>query len=58
MKAAIAGVPLRDWLLKKPEWLDDEMTVEATFAVIKRPRLLDVLSQVPAGSLPCPRDIK
>jgi uncharacterized membrane protein YccC len=33
MKAAIAGVPLRDWLLKKPEWLDDEMTVAVAFAV-------------------------
>jgi len=33
MKASIVSVPLRDWLLKKPEWLDDETTVAVTFAV-------------------------
>src|ERR1700730_19031903 len=33
MKAAIAGLLLRDWVLKKPGWLDDEITVAVTFAV-------------------------
>jgi hypothetical protein len=35
MKAAVAGAPLRDWLLKKPEWLQDEhffVEVEKTAA--------------------------
>ena len=33
MKAAIASVPLRDWLLKKPDWLDHQTTIGLTFAV-------------------------
>src|SRR5712692_10429021 len=33
MKAAIASVPLRDWLLKKPGWLDHQTALGVTFAV-------------------------
>ena len=33
MKAAVASVPLRDWLLKKPDWLDHQTAVGLTFAV-------------------------
>ena len=33
MKAAIASVPLRDWLLKKPAWLDHQTEVGLIFAV-------------------------
>ena len=33
MKAAVVSVPLRDWLLKKPEWLDHQTVVGLTFAV-------------------------
>src|SRR6266446_622756 len=33
MKAAIASVPLRDWLLKKPGWLDHQTALGLTFAV-------------------------
>ncbi|MEA2961113.1 MAG: hypothetical protein QOI46_1211 [Alphaproteobacteria bacterium] len=33
MKAAVASVPLRDWLLKKPAWLDHETVVGLDFAV-------------------------
>src|SRR5712672_1876601 len=33
MKAAAASVPLRDWLLKKPAWLDHETVVGLDFAV-------------------------
>src|SRR6267142_5985769 len=33
MKTAIASVPLRDWLLKKPGWLDHQTALGVTFAV-------------------------
>jgi uncharacterized membrane protein YccC len=33
MKSAIVSVPLPDWLLKKPEWLDHQTAVALTFAV-------------------------
>src|SRR5262249_39909959 len=33
MKAAVVNVRLRDWLLKKPEWLDHQTAVGLTFAV-------------------------
>src|SRR5229473_5195108 len=33
MKAAVASAPLRDWLLKKPEWLDHQTVVGLAFAV-------------------------
>jgi uncharacterized membrane protein YccC len=33
MKAAVASVPWRDWLLKKPGWLDHQTAVALTFAV-------------------------
>jgi hypothetical protein len=33
MKAAVVSVPLRAWLLKKPDWLDHQTTVGLTFAV-------------------------
>ena len=33
MKAAVVSVPLRDWLLKKPDWLDHQTAVGLTFAV-------------------------
>ena len=33
MKAAIVSVPLPDWLLKKPEWLDHQTAVALIFAV-------------------------
>ena len=33
MKAAAASVPLRDWLFKKPGWLDHQTAVGLTFAV-------------------------
>src|SRR5712671_1588983 len=33
MKAAVVGVRLRDWLLKKPEWLDHQTAIGLTFAV-------------------------
>jgi uncharacterized membrane protein YccC len=33
MKAALATVQLRNWLLKKPEWLDHQTAVALIFAV-------------------------
>ena len=33
MTAAVASVPWRDWLLKKPEWLDHQTAVGLIFAV-------------------------
>jgi uncharacterized membrane protein YccC len=33
MKAALATVQLRNWLLKKPEWLDHQTAVALTFSV-------------------------
>ena len=33
MKASVVSVRLRGWLLKKPEWLDDQTAVGLTFAV-------------------------
>ena len=33
MKATVVSVPLRDWLLKKPDWLDHQTAVGLTFAV-------------------------
>src|SRR6266404_7732147 len=33
MSAAVPSVPLRDWLLKKPAWLDHQTAVGLTFAV-------------------------
>jgi uncharacterized membrane protein YccC len=33
MKAALATVELRNWLLKKPEWLDHQTAVALIFAV-------------------------
>ena len=33
MKAAVASLPSRDWLLKKPDWLDHQTAVGLTFAV-------------------------
>src|SRR5712672_3126297 len=33
MNAAVPGVPLRDWLFKKPAWLDHQTAVGLTFAV-------------------------
>ena len=33
MKAAVARVPWRDWLLKKPAWFDHQTAVALTFAV-------------------------
>ena len=33
MKAAVASLPLRNWLLKKPDWLDHHTAVAMTFAV-------------------------
>jgi uncharacterized membrane protein YccC len=33
MKAAVVSVALRDWLFKKPDWLDHQTTVALTFAV-------------------------
>jgi hypothetical protein len=33
MKAAVPSMPLRDWLFKKPDWLDHQTAVGLTFAV-------------------------
>ena len=33
MKAAVVGLPLRHWLLKKPAWFDHQTAVALTFAV-------------------------
>jgi hypothetical protein len=33
MKAAVVSVPLRDGLLKKPDWLDHQTAVGLTFAI-------------------------
>src|SRR5262245_66461901 len=33
MKTAVVSMPLRDWLFKKPEWLDHQTVVGLTFAV-------------------------
>ena len=33
MKAAVVSLPLRNWLLKKPDWLDHQTAVALTFAV-------------------------
>src|SRR5436309_7194217 len=33
MKAAVASVPLRAWLLKKPEWLDHQTALGLIFSV-------------------------
>jgi uncharacterized membrane protein YccC len=33
MKAAVVSVPLRAWLLKKPDWLDHQTALGLTFAV-------------------------
>src|ERR1700694_4702209 len=33
MTAAVASAPWRDWLLKKPDWLDHQTAVGLTFAV-------------------------
>ena len=33
MKAAVVSLPLRNWLLKKPDWLDHQTAVGLTFAV-------------------------
>ena len=33
MKAALATVQLRSWLIKKPEWLDHQTAVALTFAL-------------------------
>src|SRR6267154_1174366 len=33
MNAAVPSVPLRDWLFKKPAWLDHQTAVGLTFAV-------------------------
>src|SRR5258707_11951681 len=33
MKAAVASVSLPDWLLKKPEWFDQQTAVGLTFAI-------------------------
>jgi uncharacterized membrane protein YccC len=33
MKTAVVSVPLRNWLLKKPDWLDHQTAVGLTFAV-------------------------
>jgi uncharacterized membrane protein YccC len=33
MKATVVSVPLRNWLLKKPDWLDHQTAVGLTFAV-------------------------
>jgi uncharacterized membrane protein YccC len=33
MKAAVASLPLRNWLLKRPDWLDHQTAVALTFAV-------------------------
>ena len=33
MSAAVPSVPLRDWLLKKPAWLDHQRAIGLTFAV-------------------------
>ena len=33
MKAAVLNIPLRDWLLKRPNWLDHQTAVGLTFAV-------------------------
>src|SRR5580704_189699 len=33
MKAAVLNIPLRDWLPKKPDWLDHQTAVGLTFAV-------------------------
>jgi uncharacterized membrane protein YccC len=33
MRAAVLNIPLRDWRLKKPEWLDHQAAVGLTFAV-------------------------
>src|ERR1700730_12060201 len=33
MKSAVVSVPLRAWLLKKPDWLDHQTAVGLTFAV-------------------------
>jgi hypothetical protein len=32
-QTSIIGAPLRDWLLKKSEWLDIETAVALTFAI-------------------------
>src|SRR5262249_39514360 len=33
MRAAVVSLPLRQWLLKKPAWLDHQTVVGLTFAV-------------------------
>ena len=33
MKAAVVSLPLRNWLLKRPDWLDHQTAVAMTFAV-------------------------
>src|ERR1700755_3336489 len=33
MNAGVPSIPLRDWLLNKPEWLDHETAVGLSFAV-------------------------
>jgi hypothetical protein len=33
MKAAVVSVPLRAWLLKKPDWLDHQTALGLIFAV-------------------------
>src|SRR3954454_4396679 len=33
MKAAVVGPPLRNWLFKRPDWLDHRTAVALTFAV-------------------------
>src|SRR5262249_60319239 len=33
MKTAVVSMPLRDWLFKKPEWLDHQTVIGLTFAV-------------------------
>ena len=33
MKAAVVSLPLRNWLLKRPDWLDHQTAVALTFAV-------------------------
>ena len=33
MKTAVVSASLRDWLPKKPEWLDHQTTVGLTFAL-------------------------
>jgi hypothetical protein len=33
MKAAVVSPPLRNWLLKGPDWFDHQTAVALTFAV-------------------------